>query len=104
MPDTLLAATTGASASSEFVVRDSGGGLSTMPAVFTCPGIAGAETGTLQKKAADGNWSDYVLPCSGHIISTSLSGVVVSSPGTYRINKTATVAAVPVEVSHSGNP
>jgi len=103
MPTTLLAATTGADQSKPFIVASDGGRV-TMPAHFTCPGIAGSETGTLQKQAADGTWSDYVINTNEHIISATRSGVVCYAPGVYRIDKSTTAAAVPVEVSTSQNP
>jgi len=98
MPQTLLAATTSATASEAFAVHNHGPAPS-MPAHFTCPGIAGSETGTLQKKNADGSYSDYYIDGVLQQITASHTGVVVFGPGWYRINKSATAASVPVEVS-----
>ena len=99
----LLLPTTSATASDEHVGRMDDSNYN-IPAHFTCPGIAGAETGTLQKKEFDGTWKDYVINVNEHIISATRSGVVVYAPGTYRINKSATAAAVPVNVSTGISP
>ena len=102
MPTVLLAAATGAGQSESFAVG--GAARGTMPAHFTCPLIAGAETGTLQKLSAAGAWSDYVINTNEHIISATRSGVAVYAPGTYRVNKSSTAASVSVEVSTSQIP
>jgi len=103
MPTVLLAAATGAGQSEEFSVGNAGGRVS-MPAHFTCPGIAGSETGTLQKKTAAGTWVTHVLPGDAHIITATNSGVVAYAPGIYRVDKSVTAASVPVEVSTSHTP
>ena len=100
MSQVILIAATAAAASNAITVIHG----ATLPAHFTCPGIAGSETGTLQKKNADATWSDYVINTDEHIVSASRAGVVVYAPGIYRINKSITAAAVPVEVSTSVIP
>ena len=104
MPATILTATTSAAQSAEVTVTDSGGISSFLPAHFTCPGIASGETGTLQKKNASDTWNDYVMPGNEHIITDLRSGVAVYAPGIYRINKSVTAAAVPVEISMNSAP
>ena len=104
MPATILAATTSAAQSSAITVETKGGGATQMPVHFTCPGIASGETGTLQKKNAAGTWNDYAMPGNEHIIDDLRSGVAVYAPGVYRIDKSVTAAAVPVEISTNSAP
>lgn len=99
MPKTLLAATTSATESNEFEAV-----YNHVPAHFTCPGLAGSETGTLQKKNADDTFSDYYQDGSLVQATATNSGAVAYAPGIYRVNKSATAASVPVEVSTNNEP
>jgi hypothetical protein len=99
MPETLLSATTSATASREVVVPDSAN-----PVHFTCPGIAGSETGDLQKQQASGTFTDYWEDGTQQQITATNSGLTVYGPGVYRINKSATAASVPVEASSPRTP
>lgn len=101
MPQTRLDATTSAGYSDSFVAKQA---YASLPAHFTCPGLAGAETGTLQKQNGDESWSDYYVDGVLQQITVDNSGVVAYAPGVYRVHKSATSAAVPVEVSSEGNP
>ncbi len=117
MPKNILAAATGVGQSNEVIVTEAGktvvdmqidiaegAVVAKLPVHFTCPGIATGETGTLQKKGADDNFTDYALPGNEHIINDLRSGVAVYAPGIYRIDKSITVASVPVEISTSDHP
>lgn len=72
--------------------------------VFTCPGIAGAETATLQKLSSAGTWIAVASADRATIINTTQTYVKVDFPGIYRIAKGITVAAVPIEVSTLTDP
>lgn len=101
MSRTLLAATTSAVASAPYTCA----GPSRLPAHFTCPGIAGAEVATLQKySAALDTWYDYYVDGTLQQITATNTGVVAFAPGEYRVNKGATAAAVPVELSMEESP
>ena len=67
MPITLLAATTDADQSTEYVAK-----YDDFPIVFRCPGVAGAEVGTVQFKDASGSWHDYYV--GGNIWTITASG------------------------------
>ena len=103
MPIVLLTATTDAEASSLFRVVNEGGKPG-VPAHFTCPGIAGAETGTMQMQDASEGWHDYYVDGTLQQVTATNTGVAVYAPGIYRINKSSTAGATSVEVSTEGHP
>ena len=100
MPRTLLTATTGATQSSGVSLT-----YNELPAQFWCPGIAGAEVGTLQYQDAGGSWHDF-YDSSGSVatVTATNSGLCVYGPGIYRIDKDATAGATSVEISTARNP
>ena len=100
----LLIATTDADQSDDFTVvnRETNGLF--MPAHFTAPGLAGAETATIQKKNADESYSDVYVGGEVQDITATNTGIAIYAPGIYRVDKDATVASVPVEVSTSEKP
>lgn len=104
MPHILLAATTDATQSAAFIVTIAEGGVGARAAHFTCPGIASAETGDLQKKSADGTWDDYYVDGTQQQITATNTGIAVYAPGIYRVDKSATAGATSVEVSTERNP
>lgn len=97
MPRTLLAAATGAGTSEPMTVAPG------ETVVFTAPGLAGAETATLERKAADGGFDAVSVTGMATALSTSVTQLVIDAPGVYRINKGVTVGSVPVEVSYRDN-
>lgn len=99
MPITLLAATTDADQSSSYVAK-----YDDVPITFRCPGLAGAEVGTLQYQDSAGTWRDYYIDGTVQTISATNSDLTIYAFGTYRIDKDATVATVPVELSTSTTP
>lgn len=99
MPRNILTATTSAAASQHVEVQSSDS-----PIHFTCPGIAGAETGDLQKRNADGTFTDYYEEGTQQQITATNTGLTVYGPGHWRINKSVTAASVPVEVSTYKTP
>lgn len=103
MAETILAATTDADQTTDFGVSGPGFG-NTMPAHFKAPGIAGAEVATIQYKSEAGDYYDYYVDGVLQTITATNSGIVVDAPGVYRVDKDATAAAVPIEVSHNRNP
>lgn len=104
MPISLLIPTTSAVASDEFAVQHHGDHNDSLPAQFTCPGLAGDETGTLQKKNIGGGFTDCYQDGSLIQITATHTSVTSYGPGVYRVNKSSTSAAVGVEVSTSKNP
>ena len=99
MPEILLAPTTTATASRPITVAGPDD-----PVLFTCPGLVSAETGTLQKQAADGTFSDWTEGGTTQVVSATHSGLTVVAPGVWRINKSLTTASVPVQASSARNP
>ena len=97
----VLAATTSAAQSEDFVVR----GVNQVPhAHVTAPGIAGAETATIQKKDESGNYYDYYINGALQQITATTTGIVIEAAGWYRVNKDATAASVSIEVSTPDSP
>ena len=76
MPKVLLSATTSAKKSNYFYVIGSD-----IPAHFTCPGIAGTEKATLEKRAANGDSTQYKVDGVLQQISVDNTGVTVYSTG-----------------------
>lgn len=99
MTRVLLAKQTAAGNSDSFEVRKP----KRRPAHFTAFGLANAETVTIQKLQADGTWSNYIDDVTQQMSATK-SGVLIYGPGIYRGVKTATAAAVGVEVSTDDSP
>ena len=99
MPKAILAATTGADQSDE-VIAD----VLRLPVVFRCPGLAGAEVGQLQYKDSAGSWHDYYKDGSLEQCTATNTDATAYGPGIYRIDKDATVASVPVDMSDSLYP
>lgn len=104
MPQLLQTPTTSAGPSAEFIARAEPAGRGTLPAHFTCPGLAGVETGTLQKKNANGAFTDYYVNEAKQVVTATNTAVVVYAAGIYRMDKTATAAAVGAEVSTDSIP
>lgn len=100
MAKTLLTATTSATASDSLVTGKVGG---TEKATFRCPLLAGVETATIQVKSIAGAFSDVYLEGAVVEINVTNTEVTVYGCGEYRVNKSATAAAVSVEVSSEGD-
>ena len=101
MPITLLAATTDADQSASYTIKSY---RTTMPVVFVCPGLAGAEVGTLQYQDASGSWHDYYVDDTLQTCTATQTGLAVYGPGTYRIDKDATAGATSVELQTGYTP
>ena len=98
MSEVILTAATAAGQSRDFTVRGvqrAGGNH----AHLTAPGLASGEYATVQKKNNDNSYSDYYINAEIQRIASDHTGVVVSAAGIYRIDKDATAAAVPIEIS-----
>lgn len=100
MPLTLLLPTKSAANSEEIRVIEPG----YRPAHFTAPGLATTEAVTIQKRGADGAWSDCYVDGSKQQVTATNSGITAYGPGMYRGAKSTTAAAVGVEVSTDKNP
>jgi hypothetical protein len=95
----LLEPTTSATQSKGIV-----GDIHSLPLHLTAPGLAGSEAVTVQKQSASGNWSDYIADGATQQVTATNTGVAIYAPGIYRGSKSATAAAVGVEVSTLYNP
>jgi len=103
MSTVILTATTSAAQSEDFTITDVAKGV-VSHAHLTAPGLAGAETATVQKKNADDSYSDYYINGALQQVTATNTGVVVEAAGIYRMNKSATVASVGVEISTPDKP
>jgi hypothetical protein len=104
MSKIILVATTSAAQSDAVAVVDRKVDGLFMPAHFTAPGLAGAETATIQKKNADSSYSDIYVDGIIQNITPTNTGLAVYAPGIYRVDKGATNASVPIEVSTNEKP
>jgi len=109
MAHELLAATTGASASSAFRVRSGAenAGGAPPPVTFSCSGLAGVEYGTLQKSLdAGATWVDVYdgAASTPARCSATQNEIFIVAAGLFRINKAASVGSVGVFASTGENP
>ena len=74
------------------------------PKHVTAPGLAGVETATIQKLALDKAYYDYYVEDVLQQVRATNTGVVITGPGTYRVKKSATNAAVGIELSTNSDP
>lgn len=91
MSETSLSPTTSATASSSFFIS----GLERVTVI--CPGLAGAETAQLQISYDEGlTFIDYYDRDGIVQFTATCNGLLVEGPGTFRVDKDASVGAVGV--------
>lgn len=101
MPKELLAATTAASATSEFSLHEP----ENLPASISASGLDSGEFVTLQYH--DGtNWVDYYQDedATPKRITSNNSFLSIYAPGRWRANKSATALSVSVQLHNRTNP
>ena len=102
MATEILAPTTDADTSREFIVgfRERPG--VTNPTTVFVPGLAGSEEATLEFSVDDGESWVEVLSDGISTFSVAVNTVVVTVPGRFRVNKDATAGAVGVYIVAAG--
>lgn len=105
MAKTLLAPQTAAGQSSIVRVKRDSSSKSGSPISLSAPGLAGGENADVQFSKDEGATWDDLFQDGAQIRITSINNMItIFGPGTYRVDKEATAAAVGIFEHNQGNP